>query len=242
VAVSGTVLLVNVVSAVWVFWYSKPWLVPKMGRLKFAAVRKLMSVGGMFFLIQIAALVLFQTDNLIIAHYLGAAAVTPYSVTWRLFNYTLIFQVLAHPSYWPAYAEAFARGDCAWVRRSFRMNFTLTLASTFVTALPLVFFGRWIIRVWAGNAAIPSSGLLFCMGIWSLIYGATISQSCVLASAGRLKGQTIYSLAAAVTNLALSIILVQKIGLTGVIVGTIGAYVTCIIVPQSLEVERTIRA
>lgn len=242
VAVSGSVLLVNVISAIWLFGYSKPWLVPRIGRVTLSGIKKLTSLGGMFFLVQVAALILFQTDNLIIAHYLGAAAVTPYSVTWRLFNYTMIFQVLASPSYWPAYTEAFARGDRAWVRRSFRMNFGLTIGSAFLLTLPLIFFGRWIIRVWAGSAAVPSFDLLLCMGIWSLIYGATISQSCVLASAGRLKGQTVYSILAAVTNLVLSILLVQRIGLTGVIVGTIGAYVTCVIVPQSLEVERTIRA
>lgn len=240
-AMSGTVLLVNSISALWLFGYSKPWLVPRLSRVTMVGIKKLVSLGGMFFLIQIAALILFQSDNLIIAHYLGAAAVTPYSVTWRLFNYTMIFQVLASPSYWPAYAEAFARGDRAWVRHSFRMNLNFTLASSFVIALPLVFFGRWIIRVWAGNTAVPSSGLLLCMGIWSLIYGATISQSCVLASAGKLKGQTVYALAAATTNLVVSIILVQRIGLTGVIVGTIVAYVTCVIVPQSIEVERSIR-
>ncbi len=242
VAVSGAVLFVNVISAFWLFGHSKPWLLPRIGRVTLSSVRKLMSLGGMFFVIQIAALVLFQTDNLIIAHYLGAAAVTPYSVTWRLFNYTMIFQALASPSYWPAYVEAFARGDRTWVRRSFRMNFRFTLASAFALALPLVFFGRWIIRHWAGTVAVPSSHLLLWMGIWSIINGAMISQSCLLASSGRLKGQTIYSAAAAVTNLVLSIVLVQKIGLTGVIIGTVGAYVTCVIVPQSLEVERAIRA
>ncbi|MGC2476572.1 MAG: MATE family efflux transporter, partial [Candidatus Sulfotelmatobacter sp.] len=241
VSVSGTVLLVNVISAVWVFGYSKPWLVPRIRRVTLSSVRKLMSLGGMFFLVQVAALILFQTDNLIIAHYLGAAAVTPYSVTWRLFNYTMIFQILASPSYWPAYAEAFARGDRAWVRRSFRTNFGVTLGSAILLTIPFMFFGRSIIRLWAGNAAVPSSDLLIWMGIWSLIYGATVSQSCVLASAGRLKGQTVYSISAAIVNLVLSIFLVQKIGLTGVIVGTIGAYITCLIVPQSIEVERTIR-
>jgi O-antigen/teichoic acid export membrane protein len=241
VAVSGTILVVNVISAIWLFGYSKKWLAPRIGRVTVSSVKKLMSLGSMFFLVQVAGLVLFQTDNLIIAHYLGAAAVTPYSVTWRLFNYTMIFQVLASPSYWPAYAEAFARGDRPWVRRSFRVNFGVTLASAFVLALPFVFFGRWIIRIWAGNAAVPSSDLLLWMGIWSLIYGATVSQSCVLSSSGKIKGQTIYGIAAAITNLVLSILLVQKIGLTGVIIGTITSYAICVIIPQSIEVERTIR-
>ena len=241
IAVSGSVLFVNIISAVWLFGWSKPWLLPRLGRVSWSAVQKLTSLGGMFFVIQIAALVLFQTDNLIIAHYLGAAAVTPYSVTWRLFTYTTIFQTLASPSYWPAYAEAFARGDRAWVRRSFPANFKITVASTLALAVPLVFFGQWIIKKWAGSGAVPSSRLLLWMGIWSIIYGAMSSQSCLLASAGRIKAQAIYATVAAGVNLILSIILVQKFGLTGVIMGTIGAFLICVVVPQSIDIQRSIR-
>lgn len=241
IAVSGTVLLVNVTSAVWLFGWSKPWLLPDPRRVTWTAIHKLTSLGGMFFVIQIAALVLFQTDNLIIAHYLGASAVTPYSVTWRLFTYTAIFQILAGPSFWPAYSEAFARGDRAWVRRSFRMNFTTTIASTLLLALPLMIFGRWIIQRWAGSSAVPPTTLLVCMGIWNIIYAATSAQSSILASSSRLRGQMIYSLSAAALNILASIFLVQRIGVTGAILGTITAYVVCLLVPQWLEVDRALR-
>jgi len=238
IAVSGTVLLINVISAVWVFGWSKPWLLPSLKRVTWPAVRKLSSLGSKFFVIQAAALVLFQTDNLIIAHYLGAAAVTPYSVTWRLFTYTTMFQILANPSFWPAYAEALSRGDRTWVRRSFRLNFRITVVSTATLALPLVLFGRWFIDKWAGKAAVPSSALLVWMGIWSVIYAAMSTQSCLLASSGRLKAQMIYSILAAAVNLLLSIIFVQSIGLTGVIMATVGAFLICVVVPQTLEVKR----
>jgi O-antigen/teichoic acid export membrane protein len=195
----------------------------------------------MFFVIQVAGLVLFQTDNLIIAHYLGAAAVTPYSVTWRLFTYTALFQILAGPAYWPAYAEAFARGDRVWVRRRFKVNLRITIGSTLLLVLPLVFFGRSIIKRWAGSAAVPPGALLLWMGMWSLIYSAMNSQSCLLSGSGRVKVQMIYSAVAAVVNLILTIVLVQRMGLVGVIMGTVGAYLICIVVPQSIEVERSIR-
>jgi O-antigen/teichoic acid export membrane protein len=240
-AVSGAVLLINVVSAIWLFCWSKPWLLPRPDRITWHAMRNLSSFGGMFFIVQIAALILFQTDNLIIAHYLGAAAVTPYSVTWRLFTSTILFQILASPSYWPAYAEAFARGDRNWVRHSFRINFSLTLLSTFALALPLVLFGRWIIEKWAGNSAVPPFNLLLWMGIWSMIYGAMTSQSCVLASSGRVQRQAIYGIVAGGVNLVLSILLVQKMGVTGVIMGTVSAFLICVVVPQSLDVEHAIR-
>jgi O-antigen/teichoic acid export membrane protein len=224
------------------FGWSKPWLLPDPRRVTWTAIHKLTTLGGMFFVIQIAALILFQTDNLIIAHYLGAAAVTPYSVTWRLFTYTMLFQLLAGSSYWPAYTEAFTRGDLSWVRRSFRMNFNITLASTFALALPLILFGRWIIQKWAGAVAVPTNSLLLWMGAWSLINGTMTSQSCLLASSGRVRGQAIYSMVAAAVNLILSIVLVQKLGLTGVIMGTVGAFLLCVVVPQTVEVTNAIRA
>lgn len=240
-AVSGSMFLVNLFSALWLFGWSKPWLAPNPSAVTWEALRKLTSLGGMFFVIQIAGLILFQTDNLIIAHYLGAAAVTPYSVTWRLFAYTAIFQILATPAYWPAYAEAFSRGDRSWVRRSFRWNLTLTIASTLCLTLPLVAFGRWIIQKWAGAPAVPPTALLFAMGFWSLIYGIGCSQSCILASSSRLGGQVIYSASAAVLNLVVSILLVQRIGVTGAILGTIVAYLACISIPQWIEVRRALQ-
>jgi O-antigen/teichoic acid export membrane protein len=241
IAVSGSILLVNAISAIWLFASSKPWLRPSLGKVTWSAIRRLSSLGGMFFVVQIAVLVLFQTDNLIIAHYLGAAAVTPYSVTWRLFTYTTIFQILASPSYWPAYTEAFSRGDREWVRRRFRANLKMAVGSNLVLALPLVFFGRWIIEKWAGSAAIPPSSLLLWMGIWSLIWTTAGSQACILASSSRLRGQMIYSVAAAIVNILLSIFFVQRFGITGAILGTIAAYASCILVPQWIEVERAIR-
>jgi len=241
IAVSGALLIVNVISAIWLFTWSRPWLSPRPGLLTWRAFHRLSGLGGMLFVIQIAGFVLFQTDNLIIAHYLGASAVTPYSVTWRLFTYTALFQILASPSYWPAYAEAFARGDQSWVYRSFRRNLAITLASTLALAAPLVLFGRWIIGKWAGNAAVPTGSLLLWMGVWSLIYSAMNAQSCLLASAGRVKVQMIYSMLAAGVNLVLSIIWVQKFGLTGVIMGTVAAFLICVVVPQSLQVERALQ-
>lgn len=239
-AVSGSMLLINAVSAIWMFGWAKPWLVPRFRSVSRSAIRKIGGLGGMFFLLQLGSLALFQTDNLIVAHFLGASAVTPYSVTWRLFTYTTMFQILALPSFWPAYAEAFSRGDRGWIQRSFHLNFGIGLASTVMLAIPLVIFGPWIIGHWAGAAAIPPFALLFWMAVWSVIYAVSASQACLLMGASRLRGQAIYTLLAAGVNLTLSILLVRRIGLVGVILGTIIAYAVCMIGPQALEVIRAL--
>jgi peptidoglycan biosynthesis protein MviN/MurJ (putative lipid II flippase) len=48
----------------------------------------------------------------------------------------------------------------------------------------------------------------------------------------------IYSIVAAVVNIVVSVLLVQRIGVTGAILGTIIAYAVCVLVPQWIEVER----
>ena len=92
IAVSGTGLLVTFASGAWLFMRHRPGIAPHRGRVHREAVREIGRTGTMFFLIQILALVVFQTDNLIIAHFLGASAVTPYNVTYRLFRYTSLLQ------------------------------------------------------------------------------------------------------------------------------------------------------
>ena len=73
IAVSGTQLMVNAANNLWVFVLHRPILSPRLRHVDFSAMRSLGKVGGKFFLIQIMALVVFQTDNLVIGHFLGSA-------------------------------------------------------------------------------------------------------------------------------------------------------------------------
>ena len=98
---------------------TKPWLRPRLALLDLSTGPRTAASGSGFFLIQIAGAVVFSSDNLVVSHYLGAAQVTPYSVTWRLVGLTAMLQSLVFPALWPAYAEAYARGDYAWMRWRF---------------------------------------------------------------------------------------------------------------------------
>ena len=92
------------------------------------AILELGRVGGKFFLIGIMALVMFQTDNIVIGHYLGAAKVPPYSLAYRLFSYTSLPQSILFSYLWAAYTEAIARKDIVWVKRTFVLNLGLGMA------------------------------------------------------------------------------------------------------------------
>jgi O-antigen/teichoic acid export membrane protein len=235
IAVSGTGLMVALVNGSWLFLRHKPFLAPRLDQVRLWSIKEVSHVGGKFFLIQIMALVMFQTDNFVIAHYLGAERVPPYSVTYSLFGYTSLLQSLLFFYVWAAYTEAIARDDIAWVRRTFRLNLALSVASTTVMAGALVVVAKPFIVWWAGPAAEPSTELVLWMAAWSVINAFTSPISCLLASAAHLKAQIVYSGVGTVCNIALSIALVQVWGVTGVIAGTVISYLTCVCIPAYVD-------
>ena len=99
-----------------------------------------------------------------------------------------------------------------------------------------------MIRWWAGPAAVPSTALLAAMALWAVISGFMTVESCLLAAVNRTREQGVLSIVAAAVNLALSIVLVQRIGSVGVIAGTILSYLLVLVVPQSLIVRSVLRS
>ncbi len=240
-AVSGTGLLVSVVSNVWMFRWHRPELMPGFRHVDFSTMRALGHVGGKFFLIQIMALVTFQTDNLVIAHYLGSASVPEYSLTYTLFSYTTLVQSTFFSFLWSAYTEAIARKDIAWVNRTFHWTLLAGLLLTAVGVIALMFIAKPFIGWWAGPLVVPSLALMGWMGGWSMINAITNPVGCLLASASHLRNQIIYSSLSTFSNLILSIYLVQTWGVVGVIAATVISYAFFVCIPVMIDAERLLR-
>ena len=82
---------------------------------KFSYARNLMSIGLVFFIIQIGAIVLFST-NIIITQIFGPKDVTVFNVTFKLFSVvTMVFSIIVVPL-WSAYTDAYARNDFDWIK------------------------------------------------------------------------------------------------------------------------------
>jgi O-antigen/teichoic acid export membrane protein len=235
VATLGSVLLINLLSAAWLFGWHTPWLRPSPKAFDRTSLGRLGRIGGMFFVVQVASLLLFQTDNLIITRILGPGEVTPYSVTLRLFSVAIMLQTLMVPAILPAYAEAFALNDAEWIGRTFRLHVVLGLAVTISLIVPLVVFGQQLILLWAGEQATPTMSLLIWMGIWSVINASMSAVGCILSASGRIQGQMIYAMLTAVANIILSVLLIQFFGVAGVMAATVIAYLVFNVVPAICE-------
>lgn len=240
-AYAGATVAGSLICLAWLVFVAKPWLRPSLRCFRHHHLKRIFHTGGQFFLIQIAGLVVFNSDNIIISHFLTPAEVTPYNVTWKLTTYATALQALSAPALWPAYSEAWTAKHIRWIRQTYRRVRWVTILCMTVACAVLLPFGRTIIQIWAGPAALPSLALLITMCIWMIIYAVAINQAALMGATYRVGKQAISSVVAAAANLALTLLWVTKFGATGVILATVISYLIFIVAVQMWEVRQILR-
>jgi O-antigen/teichoic acid export membrane protein len=224
----------------WFCFYRRPTLRPLPWKLRPRYARELFGEGTLFFVIQLCNIVVFNSDNLVITHYLGADKVTPYSVAWRLITYATLLQQLIMPAAWPALTDAYYRNDMDWLRATYRSITRKSIVAVTVFALAIGLFGRTLVHFWIGPAAVPDKSLMWLMAFWAVLVSVTSNQALLLTAVGKMRLETTVAVLAAVTNLALSIYLVQRLGAPGVIIATISSFLIIMVGPQEWEVRRVL--
>jgi hypothetical protein len=86
--------------------------------------------------------------------------------------------------------------DLVWIRTAYRRITPATFATLLTvtsSALLLGFAGKWIIGVWTGKAAVPSSAPLWSMCFWAVLLSITVNQATLLAATQRVQFQAVYA-------------------------------------------------
>ena len=116
-----------------------------------------------------------------------------------------------------------------------------TLLAATVAGVLIGIFGPFVIRVWAGPAAVPGRPLLWLMALFAVVMSATNNQALLLMATGRMGVETTVAVLAAAVNLVLSIHLVKSMGVEGVILSTVLSFLAVMILPQEWEVRRVLQ-
>lgn len=235
-AMSGGPILGLSLNWVFEFGWSKPWLFPQRRFFRLAAAQRIAGAGLMFVILQVAAAVASSSDNLVIAQVLGAEAVTQYAVPMRMFSVLGVISSFFFLPLWPAYGEAVARRDIAWVKRTLVRSLLLTLMLCGVPAVVFTLMGRTIIRLWVGPQIQPAFHLLLGMGIWAVLGGLGNAAAMFLNGANILKFQAACGVTMASAALVLKIWLARSWGISGVIWATVIAYTIFAAIPLGIYV------
>ncbi len=143
-----------------------PQLRPKL-RVSSDAAADLVHTGLRFVSIAIMTSIAMNVDNLIVARVESASAVADFAVVSRLFAAVGMLITVVNLPLWPANAEALARGDQRWVRRStIRMVVVSGLAAA-LCGMAVVLLSEPILTIVGGGTEI-SAGRPFLIGLWAM--------------------------------------------------------------------------
>ena len=237
-AIAGAPTLALFLNSVALFKHRRPWLRPRLKNTRISTAKRISQTGLLFFVLQVAVVIVFYSDNIVVAQIFGADEVTQYAVPWQLFMIPPLFLSLALTPLWPAYGEAIARGDVVWVRTTLYRSFAVALLITVPAATFLVAFGTQVIHLWAGPEVTPSFLLLLGLGLWAVIRGIGAPIAMLFNGANALKFQVVTASLMAIANLATSITLAYLIGLPGVILGTVITALLFDLIPCAFYVPR----
>ncbi len=233
-AIAGSPLITLFVNSAVVFGWQRPWLRPSWSHVKRDVSKDLVRNGFLFFVLQLAMAVGYSSDNLVLAQILGPEAVTQYAIPAKLFGTISIGCLLISAPLWPAYSEALAKGDTSWIRKTLLKSVFISVAFALTMNLMLLAFWSKVFSLWIGPNIHPSSMLLIGLGTWGIIYALSVPIAMLLNAATVVTFQVIVSSTGALVNIALSTYLTKRIGVPGVVFGSIVSQVIVVLIPYFL--------
>lgn len=197
-------------------------LAPKIKYFDKTKIKPLLGIGVKFFVIQIAVVVIFLTDKILITQLLGPSSVTPYEVLFKLFSTITISHSLLLTPLWPAFSDAFYKQDFRWIQINLWQQIKIVVLLIFISFL-LALFGPSIVDLWVGNQVKASGELYFLfaffvsVSVWNNVF------ACFVNSTNKINIQFYTSIFGAILNVPLSIFFVNTLGmgLSGIILSTI---------------------
>jgi O-antigen/teichoic acid export membrane protein len=140
-------------------------LKPSFSHINFSQSKNLFSLGLVFFVIQIAFLIQYQTSNIIIAQSFGPLEVTTYNVVYKYFNMLgMGFGIFLTP-FWSASTDAFFKNDIAWIKKAtkkyLQIGFLLILFGVGMLLISDKVYEIWL----KGKVEVD-----FKLSLWGLIF------------------------------------------------------------------------
>jgi len=157
-----------------VIW-EMPWLKPGFRYISRPAIRRLMASSTPIFLYQIGALLVNNSQPMVMLHYTNLTTVADYSIIIKLQVVLSGVLLWSTNSFIPTFREARERGDFAWMRLSFRRMVTLRMVLAILVSLVLFVLGNRLITLWLRQNSVHFGSAVWLAMSISIIGAAWVS-------------------------------------------------------------------
>jgi len=193
---------------------------PSFSFVRFQELRYVLSMGIKFFVIQIAGIIFYQTNTIIISQLFGPAEVTPYSIAFQYFSVaTFAFMTILTP-YWSAFTDAYTKGEKEWIKKTMR-NLKFIWLGLLVFVVLLYYFSDFLIYLWVGNRVSVQKDLYLVIALYVLINAFNGIYSYFMNGVGKVMSQFYIASGLALFHIPLAIYFCKQFGIMGIMFSTI---------------------
>ena len=168
--VAGSTTIAAALNLAYLLRVQMPWLRPRWSLVSREAGLRLLRVSVPMFLFQAGALLVSETQLIILSHRGGLALAGDYSLVLRLYVLIGSVIVLSTGAFVPTFREAAERGEHAWMRRGFARMLTARMAIAGASAVVVLAAGNLLLRRWLGGAAVQ-----FDFPVWALLASLVVA-------------------------------------------------------------------
>lgn len=217
---AGTTLFLTFVASIFLYNGRFRKVAPSLSCFKTSLLSDLYSLGIKFFIIQIQFIVIYQSTNILISHVSSPESVTAYNIAYRYLSVAMLaFNIFTAPL-WPAYTDAFTRGDYEWMKRVRKKMHNLLFLSCSGCAL-MAIVSPIVYKLWIGDQVHVPSEMTWSVACYVIVYGLTQVNGTVINGSGKMKISTIVTTIGMLVFLPLSFMLSSYFNEYGVLLSII---------------------
>ena len=240
IAFASGPILANLVITI-VLWIDRPDLLPpRIADFRSEPITELIRLGMLFWGLQVSMSLSFEIDAVLVSHIVGLRGTAELGVVNQMYLVATAFTGLLAAPLWPAFRDAAVRGDRTWIQRTMMRSLTFSLGLCLCLTIPILVLGGWAGELLAARKLVPSFAVLLAVFFWTNLQAVGGVLAMLMNGLQVIRLQLVLSFLMTAVNLVLSLLLVQWIGVSGVIWGSIIAYVCCILIPYWILLPRII--
>ena len=216
IALSISQIFPLVLAFIYLFSTKYKTIFPSLSFFSKPHIRSIFSLGIRFFVIQITALVIFQSNNIIIAHVCGLEDVTKFNIAYKyIYILTMAFSTFVNPL-WSAITEAYIKEDTLWINNIIKRLNQLLLLLAFAGII-LILISPFVYKIWLNNTFTPNFVLLSLLLLYFIFYSRSLLYRSFMNGAGKISLQFVVTFIQSLLHIPFAILMGKYVGLPGIV-------------------------
>jgi O-antigen/teichoic acid export membrane protein len=201
---------------------------PRFADFGESKVRDLVVSGGLFFILQVTGVIGWDMDAILLSSLIGPAYAATYAVVQRMFMLVAGPLAIVNAPLWSGYADAFARGDLHYIRKTLQRSLILTFLFATIGVVALLALREPILQLLTKGVLQPPWSFVLIFGVWTVVAAVGDALAMYLNGLHVLKPQVVAAVSFLIVTLILKLNFIAQYGLNGIMVATLLGYLSTV--------------